>query len=80
MYMLASAVALGFGLMVATPAVAAPDEDCTGACEEGYVWAQANGITTPDACGGKPQEFAAGCLAYLDDTMSAGRGEGDDDD
>lgn len=73
------AVAVAFGLMIATPAMAAPGEDCTGACEEGYLWAQENGITSPDACVGKPSEFTAGCLAYLDDTMSGGTDEGGDD-
>lgn len=71
--------AMAFGLILAAPAMAEPGDDCTGACEEGYVWAQENGVTTADACAGKPSEFAAGCLAYLDDTMSGGTDEGGDD-
>lgn len=77
MYKLAIAVA--FGLVVAAPAMAASGDDCTGDCAEGYLWAQENEVTTPNACTGKSAEFAAGCRAYLDDTTRGGTDEGGDD-
>jgi len=73
------ALAVAFGLVMASPAVAQQSDDCTGACEEGYLWAQEQGITSPDACAGKPSEFAAGCLSYLDDAANGTDGGEDDD-
>lgn len=37
--------------------------DCSGH-EAGYQWAEDNGITDPDNCGGNSQSFIEGCMAY----------------
>lgn len=72
-------MATALGLAMASPAMAQPGDDCVGACGEGYLWAQEQGITSPDACAGKPSEFAAGCLSYLDDATGGGTDDGGDD-
>lgn len=40
-------------------------EDCSGH-EAGYAWAEENGITDPDDCGGNSQSFIEGCMAYTE--------------
>lgn len=37
--------------------------DCSGH-EAGYEWAEENGITDPDDCGGNSESFIEGCRAY----------------
>ena len=44
--------------------------DCTDDCsghEAGYQWAEGNGVTDPDDCGGNSQSFIEGCLAYAEE-------------
>lgn len=41
-------------------------EDCSGH-EAGYGWAEENGITDPDNCGGNSESFEAGCRAYAEE-------------
>lgn len=40
-------------------------EDCSGH-EAGYSWAEENGITDPNDCGGNSQSFIEGCMAYTE--------------
>jgi hypothetical protein len=40
-------------------------DDCSGH-EAGYGWADANGITDPDECGGNSQSFEEGCRSYAE--------------
>ena len=41
-------------------------QDCSGH-EAGYNWAESNGITDPDQCGGKSWSFIEGCRAYAEE-------------
>lgn len=41
-------------------------EDCSGH-EAGYNWADDNGISDPDDCGGNSQSFEEGCRAYAEE-------------
>lgn len=41
-------------------------EDCSGH-EAGYAWAEENGITAPDDCGGNSNSFYEGCVAYAEE-------------
>lgn len=41
-------------------------QDCSGH-EAGYAWAEENGITDPDQCGGTSNSFYEGCLAYTEE-------------
>lgn len=46
------------------------DWDCTYDCsghEAGYNWAEENGITDPDDCGGNSQSFTEGCESYANE-------------
>ncbi|MDE4918312.1 hypothetical protein [Cupriavidus metallidurans] len=45
-------------------------QDCSGH-EAGYDWAEENGITDPDDCGGKSQSFIEGCQAYAEEQQGA---------
>ena len=38
-------------------------EDCSGH-DAGYAWAQNNGLTDPDECGGNSQSFIEGCRSF----------------
>jgi hypothetical protein len=40
--------------------------DCSGH-EAGYQWAEDNGITDPDQCGGNSWSFEEGCRAYAEE-------------
>lgn len=40
-------------------------EDCSGH-EAGYGWAEENGITDPDDCGGNSESFEEGCRSYAE--------------
>jgi hypothetical protein len=43
---------------------------CTGDCsghEAGYAWAEENGISDPDDCGGNSNSFIEGCEAYAEE-------------
>lgn len=39
--------------------------DCSGH-EAGYEWAEEQGISDPDDCGGKSDSFIEGCIAYAE--------------
>ena len=44
--------------------------DCTDDCSghmAGYEWAEENGITDPDHCGGNSNSFIEGCIAYAEE-------------
>lgn len=44
------------------------DYPCTSDCsghEAGYEWAETNGISDPDDCGGNSESFIEGCQAYV---------------
>jgi len=41
-------------------------DDCSGH-EAGYGWAEENGITNPDDCGGNSLSFEEGCRAYAEE-------------
>lgn len=41
-------------------------DDCSGH-EAGYQWAEENGITNPDDCGGNSNSFMEGCQAYAEE-------------
>lgn len=41
-------------------------DDC-GGHEAGYQWAEEQGITDPDECGGNSQSFQEGCRAYAEE-------------
>ncbi len=44
--------------------------ECTEGCsghEAGYQWAEEQGITDPDECGGKSVSFEEGCQAYAEE-------------
>jgi hypothetical protein len=41
-------------------------EDCSGH-DAGYEWAEENGITDPDDCGGNSQSFVEGCETFADE-------------
>ena len=41
-------------------------QDCSGH-DAGYQWAEDNGITDPDDCGGNSQSFIEGCQAYAEE-------------
>ena len=40
--------------------------DCSGH-EAGYQWAEENGITDPDNCGGNSNSFIEGCQSYAEE-------------
>lgn len=40
--------------------------DCSGH-EAGYQWAEQNGITDPDSCGGNSNSFIEGCQSYAEE-------------
>lgn len=40
--------------------------DCSGH-EAGYQWAEENGITDPDTCGGDSNSFIEGCQSYAEE-------------
>ena len=40
-------------------------QDCSGH-QAGYEWAEEQGITNPDDCGGKSESFIEGCIAYAE--------------
>lgn len=47
--------------------------DCTVDCsghEAGYDWAEENGITDPDDCGGNSNSFIEGCESYAEEQES----------
>jgi hypothetical protein len=46
-------------------------EDCSGH-EAGYAWAEEQGITEPDNCGGKSWSFIEGCKAYAEQASVEG--------
>ena len=41
-------------------------QDCSGH-QAGYRWAEENGITDPDECGGNSQSFIEGCQSYAEE-------------
>jgi len=43
-------------------------EDCSGH-EAGYEWAEEQGITDPDDCGGNSDSFIEGCQAYAEEYL-----------
>ena len=45
-------------------------DDCSGH-EAGYEWAEENGITDPNECGGNSWSFEEGCQAYAEEQSSA---------
>jgi hypothetical protein len=51
---------------------------CTSDCgghDAGYSWAQDNGISSPDDCGGNSQSFTEGCEAYGREVQRRAKGE-----
>jgi len=44
-------------------------EDCSGH-EAGYEWAEENGVTDADDCGGNSDSFIEGCQAYVEENVS----------
>lgn len=46
-------------------------KDC-GGHTAGYEWAEENGITDPDHCGGKSWSFIEGCKAYAEQASDDG--------
>lgn len=40
-------------------------DDCSGH-DAGWEWAEENGVTDPDDCGGKSMSFEEGCIAYAE--------------
>ena len=43
--------------------------DCSGH-EAGYQWAEENGITDPDTCGGNSNSFIEGCQSYAEEQQA----------
>lgn len=43
-------------------------QDCTGH-ERGYEWAEMNGISDPDECGGNSDSFIEGCRCFAEEVQ-----------
>lgn len=44
-------------------------QDCSGH-EAGWSWAEENGLTDPDDCGGNSLSFEEGCMAYAEEQQA----------
>ena len=44
-------------------------DDCRGH-DAGWEWAEENGVTSPDDCGGNSPSFEEGCIAYAEEPQA----------
>lgn len=44
-------------------------DDCSGH-DAGWSWAEENGLTDPDECGGNSMSFEEGCIAYAEEQQA----------
>jgi hypothetical protein len=68
-----SVIACGFvGQAGAVPVYSPQCSEGCPAFDEGYQWAQGNGIASEFECDGRPLSFIDGCRAYVDDNLPEG--------